>query len=149
MPSLRSAAAEDANSIRVLLERNGLPTRDLASSRPEFVVVYDGAELIGAGALQPFGSTALLRSVVVAAGRRGGGLGERIVRELERRACTAGISELVLLTQTAAPFFERQGYRIIDRSAVGQAMQASAEFGSLCPASATCMSKRLTGPESS
>ena len=149
MPSLRSAAGEDANSIRALLERNGLPTRDLASSRPEFVVAYDGEELIGAGALQPFGSTALLRSIVVAVDRRGGGLGEHIVRELEQRARTVGITELVLLTQTAAPFFERQGYRIIDRSAVSQAVQASEEFRSLCPASATCMFKALTGFSSS
>lgn len=145
MPSLRSAVAEDANSIRALLERNGLPTGDLASSRPQFVVAYDGEELIGAGALQPFGSTALLRSVVVAVDRRGGGLGKHIVRELEQRARTVGITGLVLLTQTAAPFFERQSYRIIDRSAVSQAAQASEEFRSLCPASATCMSKALTG----
>jgi amino-acid N-acetyltransferase len=144
-PSLRSATAQDANSIRALLERNGLPTADLASSGSEFVVAYEGEELIGAGALQPFGSTALLRSVVVAADRRGSGLGQHIVRELEQRARAAGIGELVLLTKTAAPFFARQGYRIIERNAASQAVQASEEFRSLCPASATCMVKTLPG----
>lgn len=145
MSSLRPAAARDASGIRALLERNGLPTRDLASSRAQFLVACEGEELVGAGALEPFGSTALLRSVVVAADRRGGGLGQRIVRALEQRACTMGIGELVLLTQTAAQFFERQGYRVIERSAVSQAVHASEEFRSLCPASATCMVKALTG----
>lgn len=143
--ALRPAAAQDESGIRALLERNDLPTRDLTSSRAEFVVAYEGEELVGAGALEAFGSAALLRSVVVAADRRGGGLGQRIVRELEQRARTAGIGELVLLTQTAARFFERQGYRIVERSAVSQAVQASEEFRSLCPASATCMLKALTG----
>lgn len=142
--ALRPAAARDASGIRALLEHHGLPTRDLASSRAEFVVAYEGEKLVGAGALEPFGSAALLRSVVVAADRRGGRLGQRIVRELEQRARTAGIGELVLLTQTAAPFFERQGYRVIERGAVSQAVQASEEFRSLCPASATCMLKALT-----
>lgn len=144
MPSLRSASARDTDGIRVLLERNGLPTRDLVSSRPEFVVAYDREELIGTGALEPYGSTALLRSIVVAPDRRGTGLGQRIVRELEQRARAAGISQLVLLTETAASFFESQGYRIIERSAVSPAVRASEEFHSLCPASATCMSKALT-----
>src|SRR2546430_4266431 len=52
VPRLRTATAEDAESIRILLERAGLPTSDLTSSRPEFIVAYEDAELIGAGALQ-------------------------------------------------------------------------------------------------
>lgn len=144
----RSAAARDVDAIRALLDRNGLPTSDLGSSRPEFVVAYEGDELVGIGALERFGTTAILRSLAVAANRRGVGLGQSIVRELERRARAVGITELVLLTQTAAPFFRRQGYRLIERSKVGQAVQASEEFRSLCPASATCMAKTLAEPSS-
>lgn len=143
MLQLRSADAGDANAIRMLLDRNGLPTSDLASSRPEFVVAYEGDRLIGVGALERFGTMALVRSVAVAADRRGARVGVSIIHELELRARAAGLSELVLLTQTAAPFFERQGYRVIERSNVGQAVQASEEFRSLCPASATCMAKIL------
>lgn len=136
----------DARGICALLEDNALPTSDIGSSRPEFVVAYEGKDLIGAGALERFGGVALLRSVVVAAPRRGTGLGQRIVRELERQARASGIEELVLLTQTAAPFFERNGYRIVERASVNQAVQASEEFRSLCPASAICMAKLLAGP---
>jgi N-acetylglutamate synthase-like GNAT family acetyltransferase len=140
---LLPAEPGDANGIRALLERSGLPTSDLASARPEFVVAYEGENLKGAGALERFGETALLRSVVVADDRRGAGVGQSIVRELERRAHAAGVKQLVLLTQTAAPFFQRQGYRAVERSGVPQSVQMSEEFRSLCPASAICMTKAL------
>lgn len=148
MVRLLPAEPGDASGIRALLERNGLPTSDLASARPEFVVAYDGEKLEGAGALERFGATALLRSVVVTDDRRGAGLGQSIVRELERRAHAAGVKEVVLLTQTAAPFFERQGYRVVERGGVSQSVQTSEEFRSLCPASAICMTKVLVDPPS-
>ena len=46
-------------------------------------------------------------------------------------------------TKTAAEFFARQGYQVIERSAAPQDMQGSEEFRSLCPSSATCMAKNL------
>lgn len=97
------------------------------------------------GALQPFGSTALLRSVAVASDLRGTGLGRIIVQDLERSACAAGISRLVLLTESAKPFFQRLGYQVIERKEVPLQVQASEEFRSLCPASATCMARTLAG----
>jgi amino-acid N-acetyltransferase len=142
---LDSACPEDLVAIRVLLENSGLPTSDLGSARPEFTVVREDDQVVAAGALQRFGSAALLRSVVVAEGRRGSGLGQSIVRELERRAGADRIKQLILLTQTAAEFFARQGYRAIEGSAAPQEMQASDEFRSLCPSSATCMAKSLGG----
>jgi amino-acid N-acetyltransferase len=145
VPRLQTATREDAESIRILLERSGLPTSDLASSKPEFVVAYEGSALIGAGALQRFDGVALLRSVAVASSRRGRGIGRLIVQELERRARVAQVTELLLLTQTAERFFEHQGYRTIDRQSVPRAVQASEEFRSLCPTSATCMSKTCSG----
>jgi N-acetylglutamate synthase-like GNAT family acetyltransferase len=120
-----------------------LPTSDLESARPEFAVIREQGQVIAAGALQRFGSSALLRSVVVASDRRGIGLGEAIVSELERVARAARISRLVLLTQTAADFFAHQGYRVIERSAAPRNMRESEEFRSLCPSSATCMAKNL------
>ena len=138
------ASAKDLTAIRALLERSGLPTSDLESARPEFAVIREEGQVIAAGALQRFGSSALLRSVVVAPDRRGSGLGQVMVTELERIACAARISSLVLLTQSAAEFFARQGYRAIERSAAPQDMQGSEEFRSLCPSSATCMAKSLS-----
>jgi len=43
----------------------------------------------------------------------------------------------------AQRFFEHQGYGAIERQSVPQAVQQAEEFRSLCPTSATCMSKTL------
>jgi amino-acid N-acetyltransferase len=142
--SVRDAAAEDLIVIQALLQRSGLPTSDLESAQPEFAVVRENGQVIAAGALQRFGSSALLRSVVVAPDRRASGLGQAVVRELERMARATQVGRLVLLTQTAAEFFARQGYRVIERSTVPQDIQGSEEFRSLCPSSAICMAKSLS-----
>ena len=54
------------------------------------------------------------------------------------------VEQLVLLTETAEKFFRAIGYEVIDRRHVPQGIKQSAEFRSLCPASAVCMSKLLT-----
>ena len=144
MAELRTAVDQDLAVVRVLLEQAGLPTSDLTTSHPEFTVLWEGGQIVAAGALEPFGSVALMRSVVVAGDRRGAGLGRIIVQELEQAARAARIGSLVLLTQTAAEFFAHQGYRVIERVEVPQDVQGSAEYRSLCPASATCMMKVLS-----
>ena len=144
MAELRTTAAGDLAAIRALLEQAGLPTSDLAVSTPKFIVLREDGHIVAAGALERFGSSALVRSVVVAEDRRGAGLGRIIVQELEKVARAARIGRLILLTQTARQFFTQQGYRVIERSEAPQDMQGSEEFRSLCPASATCMMKVLT-----
>ena len=139
------ASAQDLIAIRVLLEHSGLPTSDLESARPEFALIRESGRVVAAGALQRFGSSALLRSVIVAPDRRGSGLGRAIVSELERAARAAHINRLVLLTQTAVEFFAREGYRVVERSSAPEDVQGSEEFRSLCPGSATCMEKSLMG----
>jgi amino-acid N-acetyltransferase len=142
-PQLRTAVGQDTATIRALLESSGLPTSDLAASGPEFIVACEDDSIIATGALQRFGSTALLRSVAVSADRRGAGLGRIIVQELERIASAERIARLILLTQTAQRFFEHQGYRAIERREVPQDVQRTEEFRSLCPISAVCMAKTL------
>jgi amino-acid N-acetyltransferase len=139
----RAASQDDLIAIRALLESAGLPTSDLTSARPEFVAIHEGESLVAAGALQRFGPSALLRSVVVSSARRGTGLGGSIVSELERIAREARIARLILLTQTADKFFARRGYQVIERSAAPVDVQGSEEFRSLCPTSAVCMAKVL------
>jgi amino-acid N-acetyltransferase len=141
---LRPGLKEDEPSIRALLEREGLPTSDLLAAQPVFIVACEDGRVVGVGALQQFGSAALLRSLAVAPDRRGRGLGRVLVEELERRASASGVTTLILLTESARAFFEHQGFTLIERQAVPAAAQASEEFRSLCPASATCMTKTLT-----
>lgn len=143
MPTLRTATRRDAEAIRTLLELNSLPTADLLTAQPEFIVAHEGPTLVGAGALQCVTESVLLRSVVVLAEHRNSGVGRLIVKELERRAREEGFSELILLTQSAQRFFERQGYRVIERERAPDGIKKSEEFRSLCPQSAVCMSKAL------
>ncbi len=142
-PLLRNATAADLPAIRDLLERNGLPTSDLASSGARFTIACEGNRIIGAGALERFGKAALLRSLAVDPARRGKGLGRHIVKALELQARAAGITHLVLLTQSARQFFEHQEYQLADRAHVPRAVRESAQFRSLCPASAECLMKIL------
>lgn len=139
----RPATEQDAQAIHSLLERCALPTEDLSHSRPDFTIACSGTQIIGVSGLERFGATGLLRSVAVSPGHRGMGIGQAIVAELERRAYRGGLNELVLLTQTAQPFFEFLGYRVIERNSVPASVQASAEFRTLCPQSACCMAKKL------
>jgi amino-acid N-acetyltransferase len=139
----RAASADDLIAIRALLESAALPTSDLTSARPEFVAIREEGHLVAAGALQRFGTFALLRSVVVSPDRRGAGLGGAIVSELEHRAREASIERLILLTQTSARFFARRGYQVIERSVAPADLRESEEFRSLCPSSAVCMAKVL------
>jgi amino-acid N-acetyltransferase len=143
MSRVDAASSQDLIAIRALLERAGLPTSDLESAQPDFTVIRANGKVIAAGALQCFGPSALLRSVVVEPDHRRSGLGRLIVGELERSARAARITQLILLTQSATEFFARQGYRTIERSAAPEELQGSAEFRSLCPSSATCMAKSL------
>ena len=143
---IRSATPADLPQVRRLLDANGLPTQDLDTTPIEFLVAEDGGRLIGAVGLELFGDAALLRSLVVDATGRGTGVGGALVEAVETRAAAAGIADLALLTTTAAPFFARRGWQTVPRDALPASVHASSEFRSLCPASATAMTKPLKVP---
>ncbi len=145
-PELQNAAVHDLPAIEALLAAASLPTADLASARElRFRVVREAGRVVGAIGLERFGSSGLLRSLVVAPEMRGRGLGGVLVDAVERDARSAGLDALVLLTQTAEPFFAARGYARIERAAAPEAVKTSAEFASLCPASAVTMIKPLDG----
>lgn len=137
------AAPEDLGAIRALLERLHLPAADVGAANQSFLVARLGDEVVGCVALEEYGDDALLRSLAVAPRLQGTGVGKAlhalIGAEAERRAVRA----VYLLTTTAEQFFARAGFTRIDRASVPAALGASAEFRSLCPASAVCMVKLL------
>lgn len=143
MTPLRVATAHDLPGIVALLRQHALPTEDLAESEVFFLVEAQDATLTGVIGLQRFGTAGLLRSLAVAPARKGQGTGRRLLAQLEEHARGQGVTELVLLTQTAQAFFEGSGYALIRRDAAPAAMQQAAEFRTLCPASAVCMAKLL------
>jgi len=147
MSTIRMASASDAAGIRALLLQSGLPVADLGTADIAFFVADGDAGPVGVVGIERYGSTGLLRSLAVAAEHRRTGLGEALLARAQAHASeVAGIEELVLLTTTAADFFARRGYAVIARDAAPAGVQASAEFRSICPASATCMRKPLRVP---
>jgi amino-acid N-acetyltransferase len=97
----------------------------------------------GFGGLEVHGGDALMRSVVTLPPLRGRGIGATIVVALEAEARVSKCRSVYLLTTTAQPLFEKLGYALLDRARAPAAIRASAQFSSLCPATAALMMKRL------
>ena len=142
--SLEPAVAADLTAIRSLLDQARLPSADVGTGPgARFWVLREGDRCIGAVGLETYGNSGLLRSLVVAPESRGAGFGVRLLDALENAARGSGLKQLVLLTQTAERFFAQRGYTVIERASAPIELRESTEFKSLCPASATCMSKSL------
>ena len=137
------AAAGDWPAVKTLLTEAKLPLDGAADAFATGVVCRDGDRLVGCAAIEPHGDAALLRSVAVAPDHRGAGLGESLVHAAEAEARAAGASDVILLTTTAEPWFERLGYAPIDRSAVPVPVAESVEFQTACDESAIVMRRRL------
>ena len=69
------------------------------------VVASDGDRLVGCAAIEPYDGAALLRSLAVVPDRRGAGVGTRLVHAVEDLARDRGARSLILLTETAEPWF--------------------------------------------
>lgn len=143
--NVEPAAPADRPIVRSLLTAARLPVEDLnqAEDRLTFWVARIDSGPVAAIGLERYGNVGLLRSLVVAPEQRLHGIGRELVRALEQHANATGIEELVLLTETAESFFRRLRYAVIDRDRAPAAIAHSAEFRTLCPATAVCMSKRL------
>ena len=130
-----------------LIAQADLPTADLDdSSRARFLVATDGDAVVGCVGVERYGDAGLLRSLAVARGARGSGLGGQLAEAALEAARAEGLTEVALLTTTAAPFFQARGWRVVERWEVPEAVRQSGQFGgscAACPASATCMTRAI------
>ena len=140
---IRKATNRDLDAVEGLLSANDLPLDGVKENLSGFIVAEEGGRVIGTVGLERFGSVALLRSAVVSEGRRGGGVGRRLVEHILDYAESDGIEELFLLTTTAENYFPRFGFTRTTRSAVPPAVKASAEFQGACPDTALVMTRRI------
>lgn len=124
------------------LRSAGLPADDLSDDLLAFRL-DDFSGTAGWAALERFGDQALLRSLVVLPEHRGTGRGADLVRQVIAIAVASDIRRLWILTETAAPFFEKLGFEAVERAAAPDTIQATSEFRKCCPASATCMTLSL------
>jgi amino-acid N-acetyltransferase len=143
MFDVEPATPEDRAAIRALLDANELPVQDLAESGATFLVARVDGVLAGVVGLEALGTSALLRSLCVASERRKQGLARSLCAAIEALARGHGVRELYLLTTTARPFFERQGFAVGTRDTAPAEIRATAEFRDLCPSTASLMRKPL------
>jgi amino-acid N-acetyltransferase len=136
--TIRRAEAADYPRITRILTAADLPLDGLDGHEKFLVLCRDG-QMLGCAAFERYGLYALLRSVALEPPERRGGLGRRLVQEALQQARRDGVAEVILLTTTAAPFFERLGFRKISREEVPAPVRASAEFRGACPDTAAIL----------
>lgn len=141
---IRAAVASDELTIRSLLASASLPTSDLAvGTKQDFLVAVNANAVVGCVALERCGTDGLLRSLAVREDLRGRGLGKQLFHRMMLMAGGRGVKVLYLLTTTAERFFSNLGFVSIARASVPAAVSACAEFRSICPSSAACMTRRI------
>ena len=146
--ALRQGRPDDWAAVGALLVDAGLPVADLdEASMVRFTIAtrpsLPGGSLAGVIGLQSFTEVGLLRSLVVAKSARSTGCGSKLVQAVERIASEAGVRQLWLLTTDARGYFEDRGFQAVSRELAPVAIRQTAEFTSLCPASAVLMMKTL------
>ena len=142
--TIRSANPADRAAVLELLHAEGLSSEGVDPALAGFVVAEapDGA-VVGVAGLERYDRFGLLRSVAVSGSRRGEGLGARLTAAVLADARSRGLAGVWALTTTAAAYFPRLGFEVVDRSEVPEPVRRSAEFCTICPASAVALSRRL------
>ena len=135
----------DETAVLWLLADAELPVEDLSPDKlKHFLVARDNnGSVRGVIGLEPFHEVGLLRSLAVHPSWRGRGLGLALTRHLEAYASEMGIKTLFLPTLTAAEFFPKLGYQVVERAVVPEVIATTEEFRDVCPSSAVCLSKPL------
>jgi N-acetylglutamate synthase-like GNAT family acetyltransferase len=141
---IRPAVAEDLQDVKTLLSACDLPVDGLEQQfAGSYCVAQHHEEMVGVGGVEVYNPYGLLRSVAVCPAWQRKSVGEAVIKDRLAWAKSRGLSAVFLLTTTAAEYFERFGFRPIDRDAVPSEIRKSSEFSSVCPESATVMVKSL------
>ncbi|MBY5938115.1 arsenic resistance N-acetyltransferase ArsN2 [Marinobacter nauticus] len=131
-------------SLIELLNRAGLATSDI--NQPGsicFFGCHQSGKLIGSVGIEIRKKSAMLRSLATHEEVRNTGLGRALVEHAELNASHMGVSDIYLLTTTAADFFERLGYEQLCREQAPDAIRKTTQFSDLCPTTSNLMRKVL------
>ena len=122
---IRSARVGDVEAIRSLInyyaERDVMLFRsvaDIYENLQSFAVAEVDGEVVGCGSLQIIWSDlAEVKSLAVAEGRVGSGVGRAIVERICETAVELGISRVFALTLTP-DFFEKLGFSVVEKESL-------------------------------
>jgi amino-acid N-acetyltransferase len=142
---LRAAVTRDLAKIRSFLGKNGLPDVGVEAWIENFIVAEDQTgNWVGIAGLELYDKCGLLRSVAVESKFRSKGYGRIMVNAALANAEAKGLKKVYLLTDDASKYFERLGFRTVDRMEVDPPVKASLEFTEACCESATVMCKVIS-----
>ncbi len=142
----RQATPDDVGAIRSLLQAEGLQAHGL-ENRIDGTIVSgerpDEHAIDATACLQTEHGFAILRSVAVRKSLQGKGLGMLAVASACARARAQGLHHVSLFTEAAISFFERLGFRKVDRSDLPEPVRASSHAAEECAATAVAMIRDL------
>jgi arsenate reductase len=137
-------ATGDDPRLASTLQSAGLPTTDLSEpGRTFFAYRTSAGQYVGFGGYEALGENALLRSIVVLPEARERALGRNLVALLQRRAFDQGARRAWVLTSSAAPFFEKVGFKPVARETAPASVLATRQAAQLCPSSATLLTRTI------
>ena len=138
---LKKADPDALPAIHRFLTGMKLPVSDLPADLSGFTLAFDGDELVGTAGMEWMGKIGLLRSVAVAETHRNRQLGRKLFAAALDHARANGVQEVFLITDSAADYFEKNGFQRIDRKEAPAEIAGTAQFAGLCPASAVVMKR--------
>ncbi len=133
------AKKDELPGIIALLDRCELPKEDLEPHLSTTLVARNESGVVGCSVLELYQERALLAYVAVETSFRGRRIGQRLTKGALDLAKYHQVRTVYLLTETAAMFFPKFGFKSIPRSDMPQTIQRSVEFTTLCPDTATVM----------
>ncbi len=136
---LKNSIPAQAPVLIDFLQKVNLPTSDLPSELSGFTLAFDGEQIVGSAGMELLGSYGLLRSVAVAETHRNHQLGQRLFSAALDFARSHEVQEVFLITNTAEQYFEKNGFRQVDRGDVPIEVLETEQFRELCPSSSAVM----------
>ena len=128
--TIEHASAASLPEILALLSVADLPPEGVKEYLDGFLIARnDSGKLVGCVGLERYGELGLLRSAAVSPEFQGRGIGSKLVRRLLEKASRDGVTEAVLLTNTAKDYFQTQfGFQEKARADYQQRLADSPEW---------------------
>jgi glycerol 3-phosphatase-2 len=142
----RPATPQDAGAIGSLLQQAGLGADGVEDRIQGTIVSSDisgSKEIDATGCVQTEAGFGILRSIAVRKPLEGKSLGMLTVAAAMARARSQGVRHVSLFTETAAGFFERLGFRRVDRGELPEPVRNSAHAAEECAATAAALVRDL------
>ena len=122
------ATNDDIPAITMLLKETNLPPDDLERWIDNFLVLTIDGKIEGCIGLEQWEGVGLLRSFVVSENYSSRGLGIRLYTKLIALAKEMNLSSIILLAMAASEFFEKNGFKFINRNETPKSVNNSVQF---------------------